>query len=226
MTERAVPDEGFLRRWARRKAEGRTAEAPVDEARRDAAPLPAAHGTASSVLAASAPVPGAAPSAHAASVSGDRTGVATRSAAPANAPPAPDARTSVAAGSAPSAPVPLPTLDDAAQLTADSDFSAFVARGVDAAVRRTALKKLFADPHFNAMDGLDVYIGDYTQPSPVSDAMLAQLAHARQVLRRAVDPGEDEDEGATAAETAHPQRQPSPEPGPDEHPPDRRLDDA
>jgi len=228
MTERAVPDEGFLRRWARRKAEGRTAEAPVDEAPRAAALLPTAPDTASSVLAAFAPVPGAAPSAHAASVSGDRTGVATRSAAPANAPPAPDARTSVAAGSAPSAPVPLPTLDDAAQLTADSDFSAFVARGVDAAVRRTALKKLFADPHFNAMDGLDVYIGDYTQPSPVSDAMLAQLAHARQVLRRAVDPGEDEDEdeGATAAEAAHPQRQPSPEPGPDEHPPDRRLDDA
>jgi hypothetical protein len=78
-------------------------------------------------------------------------------------------------------------MDDVARLTHDSDFSAFVARGVDAAVRRTALKTLFADPHFNTMDGLDVYIGDYTTPSPMSEAMLASLAHAQQVLRRAVD---------------------------------------
>ena len=85
------------------------------------------------------------------------------------------------------APVPPPTMDDVARLTGDSDFSAFVARGVDAAVRRTALKKLFADPHFNTMDRLDVYIDDYTKPSPVSEAMLASLAHAKQVLRRAVD---------------------------------------
>jgi hypothetical protein len=78
-------------------------------------------------------------------------------------------------------------MDDVAQLTGDSDFSAFVARGVDAAVRRTALKKLFADPHFNAMDGLDVYIDDYTKPSPVTEAMLASLEHAKQVFHRAVD---------------------------------------
>ena len=80
-------------------------------------------------------------------------------------------------------------MDDVAQLTSDSDFSAFVARGVDAAVRRTALKKLFADPHFNAMDGLDVYIDDYTKPSPVTEAMLASLEHAKQVFHSAVDAG-------------------------------------
>jgi len=84
-------------------------------------------------------------------------------------------------------PERLPTMDDVAQLTSESDFSAFVARGVDAAVRRTALKKLFADPHFNAMDGLDVYIDDYTKPSPVTEAMLASLEHAKQLFGRAVD---------------------------------------
>jgi hypothetical protein len=84
-------------------------------------------------------------------------------------------------------------MDDVSRLTHDSDFSAFVARGVDAAVRRTALKTLFADPHFNTMDGLDVYIGDYTTPSPMSEAMLASLAHAKQVLRRAVDTVTDDD---------------------------------
>jgi hypothetical protein len=90
-----------------------------------------------------------------------------------------------------SAPAPRPTLDDVARLTGDSDFSAFVARGVDAAVRRTALKKLFADPHFNTMDRLDVYIDDYTKPSPVSEAMLASLEHAKQLFRRAVDADDD-----------------------------------
>jgi len=135
MTGRTMADEGFLRRWARRKTEVRTGTAPMPEA----------------------PAPAAVP-------------------ALADAGPQPAA-----------APVPLPTMDDVARLTRDSDFSAFVARGVDAAVRRTALKTLFADPHFNTMDGLDVYIGDYTTPSPMSEAMLASLAHAKQVLRRAVD---------------------------------------
>jgi hypothetical protein len=90
-------------------------------------------------------------------------------------------------------------MDDVAQLTSESDFSAFVARGVDAAVRRTALKKLFADPHFNAMDGLDVYIDDYTKPSPVTEAMLASLEHAKRVFHSVVDAAGD---------------------GPDEPPPD------
>jgi hypothetical protein len=78
-------------------------------------------------------------------------------------------------------------MDDVATLDRDSDFSAFVARGVDQAVRRGALKKLFADPHFNVMDRLDVYIDDYTQPSPVSEAMLASLTHAKSVFAKMLE---------------------------------------
>jgi hypothetical protein len=78
-------------------------------------------------------------------------------------------------------------MEDVATLDKDSDFSAFVARGVDQAVRRGALKKLFADPHFNVMDRLDVYIDDYTKPSPVSDAMLASLEHAKSVFMKMVE---------------------------------------
>jgi hypothetical protein len=89
-------------------------------------------------------------------------------------------------------------MDDVARLTSDSDFSPFVARGVDAAVRRTALKKLFADPHFNAMDGLDVYIDDYTKPSPVSAAMLATLEHAKQALRRVAEAADEPPAGEDA----------------------------
>lgn len=77
---------------------------------------------------------------------------------------------------------PLPTLGDAARLNADSDYSAFMARDVDKAVRRMALKKLFSDPHFNRMDGLDIYIGDYTKPSPLPAAMLASLKHAENIF--------------------------------------------
>jgi len=78
---------------------------------------------------------------------------------------------------------PLPTLADAARLTPDADFSSFVARDVDKSVQRLALKKLFADPHFHVMDGLDMYMDDYNKPSPMSAAMLAALDHARSALR-------------------------------------------
>ncbi len=80
--------------------------------------------------------------------------------------------------------VALPTLADAAALDAGSDYSAFVGRGVDASVRRLAMKKLFADPHFNVKDGLDIYMGDYNIASPVSEAMLASLSHARNIFGR------------------------------------------
>jgi hypothetical protein len=86
----------------------------------------------------------------------------------------------LAAGPAPSAP----TLEDAAQLTPASDFSAFVSQGVDKDVRRLALKKLFADPHFKVLDRLDMYMDDYNKPDPVSATMLAALEHARGALRR------------------------------------------
>jgi len=106
-------------------------------------------------------------------------------AAPVQAAPAPSAPVlarAPRAAPAPSAPAP-PTLEDAARLTSDSDFSSFVARDVDKSVQRLALKKLFADPHFHVMDGLDMYMDDYNKPSPVSAAMLAALDHARSALR-------------------------------------------
>ncbi|PIL45604.1 hypothetical protein CR105_05805 [Massilia eurypsychrophila] len=87
----------------------------------------------------------------------------------------------------PQADVALPTLADAAALDAASDYSAFVGRGVDASVRRLAMKKLFADPHFNVKDGLDIYMGDYNIASPVSEAMLASMSHARNIFARIDD---------------------------------------
>lgn len=76
-------------------------------------------------------------------------------------------------------PVELPPLD---QLTFDSDFSAFLKGNVEERVKRAALKKLFSDPHFNVMDGLDVYIDDYTKNDPIPEEMLKTLEHARSTL--------------------------------------------
>jgi len=84
-----------------------------------------------------------------------------------------------AAAPATSARVALPPLDS---LTADSDYSPFMQPGVDDAVKRGALRKLFRDPQFNVMDGLDVYIDDYSKPDPIDDAVVRTLASARYIF--------------------------------------------
>ena len=86
---------------------------------------------------------------------------------------------SVAPSTTSSATSPAPTLQDVAQLTAESDYRAFVARDVATDVKNAAMKKLFADPHFNVMDGMDVYIDDYSHPDPLAPALLRQMASAK-----------------------------------------------
>lgn len=81
-----------------------------------------------------------------------------------------------------STPAPLPTpptLAEAERLTPASDFKPFVARSVAPEVRNAAMKKLFADPCFNVMDGLDIYIDDYAKPDPLPLSMLRQMASAQ-----------------------------------------------
>jgi len=68
-----------------------------------------------------------------------------------------------------------PTLQDVALLTRDSDYSRFVAADVDGGVRNAALQKLFSDPRFNIMDGLDTYIDDYSLPDPLPPGMLRRM---------------------------------------------------
>jgi hypothetical protein len=89
------------------------------------------------------------------------------------------------------APV-LPPVDD---LTIESDFRGFFHPKVGEDVRRAALKKLFSDPHFNVMDGLDVYIDDYSKTEPIPPAMLAGLRQAQNILQWAK---EDEEQRARA----------------------------
>jgi len=121
--------------------------------------------------------------------------------APARPPVPAPAQAPVAAPAEPETQArPLPTLEDAARLTPDADFSAFVAKDVDRSVQRLALKKLFADPHFNALDGLDMYMSDYNKASPLAPAMLASLQHAPGLLAQLLgDPRDaDQEEGAAS----------------------------
>ena len=93
----------------------------------------------------------------------------------AQAPPAPN-DAGATATSASQAPVELPPVDT---LTFDSDFTAYLQPTVDPATKQAALRKLFSDPRFNVMDGLDVYIDDYSKFEPLPPELVKQLAHAK-----------------------------------------------
>ena len=84
----------------------------------------------------------------------------------------------------------LPPVDS---LTFDSDFTGFLRPGVDPGTRQAALRKLLRDPRFNAMDGLDVYIDDYTKPAPLDPALARRLADALFTPTRVNEQGHAED---------------------------------
>ncbi|MEO7399388.1 MAG: DUF3306 domain-containing protein [Polaromonas sp.] len=94
-------------------------------------------------------------------------------------------------------PKPLLSLDDVERLTKDSDFKPFMAHDVGPEVRNAAMKKLFADPHYNVMDGLDIYIDDYSKSDPIPESMLRQMVGAK--LLKLFD---DEDEQKEEEEEA------------------------
>ncbi|HET6599955.1 MAG TPA: DUF3306 domain-containing protein [Burkholderiaceae bacterium] len=136
-------DEGFLSRWARRKAQVRSGvDAPAEAPVRAVAPADAAvrHTSAVAPMDSAAPQPALGPAAE---------------------PPA------------------LPTMEDVARLTHGSDFASFVQPGIDPGVSNAAMKKLFSDPRYNVMDGLDTYIGDYNTPDPIPPSMLRQMNQAK-----------------------------------------------
>ena len=97
------------------------------------------------------------------------------------------------------APAPLPPVES---LTPESDFSAFMKPEVDPGVKREALKVLLRDPRFNVMDGMDVYIDDYSKPDPIPAGWLERLNQVKH-LGNYVEAAEEEKpagEGADAPE--------------------------
>jgi hypothetical protein len=197
--------KGFsLRRWSQRKAAARAA--PRSNGERDET----THG-ARDVSVAGAPVAAPPSSTQSSLVSEVPQTVAY--AGPASAHPqrsdAPTQQDSPPAS-------PLPSIDS---LSIDSDFTGFMQPGVDESLKRGALKKLFSDPRFNVMDGLDVYIDDYSKPDPIDPAIVRTLAQARYIfnppLTRVTAEGyvEDipEEELRTAERAARSVAEPAPE---------------
>jgi len=92
-------------------------------------------------------------------------------------------------------PQPVPSLADTEALTPASDFRPFMGQGVAPEVKNAAMKKLFADPHFNVMDRMDIYIDDYSQPDPLPLAMLRQMNGAK-FLNLFEDEDKDKDKDA------------------------------
>lgn len=129
-------------------------------------------------------------------------------AAPAEpAPPAAPVQAQPVAQAAPAdaAPPKALTLDDARLLSRDSDFKPFMAGNVSPEVRNAAMKKLFADPHFNVMDGLDTYIDDYSKFEPIPESMLRQMAGAK--FLKLFDEEKEEEEGEGRKDAAAPPRE-------------------
>ncbi len=96
--------------------------------------------------------------------------------------PAPAAPAVSNAGSvaAPPTPSELPPLESLKGLA--SEYTEFLKPGVDENLRRSALKKLFADPHFENFERVEAYCEDFTQGEPIPLAMLKTLEHAKGLL--------------------------------------------
>ena len=101
---------------------------------------------------------------------------------------------------------PPATLDDVEKIDRFApDFSAFMKPDVDPAVQQAAMKKMFSDPHFNIMDGLDIYIGDYSKPDPIPLEMLKRMVQSDMlnIFRKDHD-GETDDTKTVAKELPEP----------------------
>ena len=102
------------------------------------------------------------------------------------------------------APPPV-TLEDVQKIDRfDPDFSAFMKPDVDPTVQQAALKKMFTDPHFNVMDGLDIYIDDYSKPDPLPPGMLERMVQSDMLnlfrkTEEASNTGEEQSVEQTAA---------------------------
>lgn len=181
---------GFLSRWARRKTEQRKEE----ERRTSPAPVPVTApadgspaGDASGDPAANSPPvppvpPVSAPVARVRQDSGERS-----------EPAGVESASSDEATAGPQAPVELQAVET---LTPESDFKPFMRSEVEPQTRNAALKRLFADPHFDRIDEMDIYIEDYGKPDPIPPAMLRMLEQSRSLRLFS-----DESEPATGDES-------------------------
>lgn len=92
---------------------------------------------------------------------------------------------------------PLPgsldeTLPDPDTLQAGSDFTAFLQKGVSPALKRRALRRLYATGNYNVRDGLDDYDDDYSQLRPLARESAEKLRHWSRQLGQHLEDALDE----------------------------------
>jgi len=97
---------------------------------------------------------------------------------------------------------PLPPVES---LTPESDFTPFMRGDVDPGLRRQALRTLFRDPRFNVMDGLDVYIDDFSKPDPIPPEWLGQLKQMARLGDYALTLEKEREAAKEAAKEATPE---------------------
>lgn len=113
----------------------------------------------------------------------ERKREASQAEAPPAPPPADEADVEISA--TPAADDALPDPDD---LAPGSEISAFMASGVGEALRRRALRRLFAGNQYGVRDGLDDYDDDYRRLQPLAGELAERL---RRWTRPAEAPAED-----------------------------------
>lgn len=100
------------------------------------------------------------------------------------------APTNVPAASQPKAQItsqpelPLPTEADLLAVKQGGDIKAFMVDKVSTELKNKAFKALFARPEFNVMDGLDIYIDDYSKFTPLSQEDIGKMTLSKQLLSR------------------------------------------
>jgi hypothetical protein len=120
----------------------------------------------------------------------------------------PAAASPAAAVAAPPGTVTEPAAPGAPQ-SISAEYRQFFDPQVEKKLRQAALRKLFSDPHFNIMDGLDTYIDDYSLPDPIPEAMLRQLNQAKGLFlfddeKNAVEGAGDQAPAAPGSDAAAP----------------------
>jgi hypothetical protein len=99
-----------------------------------------------------------------------------------------------AADGAPAPPLELPPLET---LTAESDFGAFMQPGVDGALRRAALRKMFRNPIYGIVDELDPFRADFAAFTPLGDTITSDMKfHAERLLREQLEKAFESTESA------------------------------
>jgi hypothetical protein len=107
------------------------------------------------------------------------------------------------AAAAPPAPPPLPPIES---LEPGADIAQFMKAEVEEGLKRQAVKKLLQDPRFNVMDGLDVYIDDFSKPDPLPEGWLEKMTQTARL-------GEYREPEPVAGEAEEKEEQAAPPPG-------------